>query len=346
MRNNLYLSASLLIISLLCSQCSNESIEPAGTSPAPVQPKAAMSLNLNANKWWCFVPRYVKSDSYTTAYGPDGINWPGLQTGFRFFPHEVSAAWHNGTIYMLYYEGNTFGIHQTSDGTNWVNKHTVNLPKTYGDGILNTPLLYSVNGTLYAYLPYSQPSVPDQPFITDMYIYRYNGSYFVFENSFQIDSETFDITMYTPCMAKLHDTYYLFWSRRNSTIYYTTSADGVTNWTAVKALGGGGAWRPEATTFKGHIYITSVDPPTKGLKYWKFDGVSPRATVYTSINGYKTQGTNFPIATDGDKLVMSFRDGSNTANRFVYSYDGLYWSLINAPGSSGSRARVLLYTGQ
>lgn len=291
-------------------------------------------------KWWAYFPREVKSDSYTAASGPDGLSWPGLYTSFRFFPDYVHAIYHAQAIHMVYYHQSQLAMHHTPDGLNWTTGEaisSIDMTSAPG-GKRNFPRIATVDFGLYAYIMWHGTN-GSRYMLTYQYI---NGS---FQKLSQVQLNSGSGALSPPCLVKLGSTYYIMYTDvQNSALKYMTSADGI-NWSSPSTAYSSSTFSTDidAVVFKDNIYVSYRRVDDKGLAYVKFNGSS--AQWYTNINHYKSQGANCPMATDGQKLVMSFRDGSNTGNRFVYTYDGLNWYLLRTAGSSGKALRTLVYTG-
>jgi hypothetical protein len=333
----------VIIMCLLLSSCFENDIKPS------TQTKDTNSTDARAvfptNKFWAFFPRQVASDSYTVAYGPDGVAWPGLATSFRFFPSWVDAVFHDEYIYMVYQYQGQYHLHYSMDGLTFSNGQLTGLPVTSAGGQPNYPKLHSINGTLYAHIIYTEQG------INSLQTWQYNTITRVFTKIAQSALNQFPDTSVRyspPTIAKIDPYYYGFVKEVTGTtqkLRLLTSVDGVSFlvhsniWFANTQIG----HDMKAVPFKGKIFISYRRLDTNALAYFRFDGSS--IVSYPGINGYKTQGINAPMTTDGIKLVISFRDGTNTSNRFVYSYDGEHWSLINAAGSSGTTYRTIVYTG-
>lgn len=323
----------ICLLSLLAGCSSEEEL-------IPEKETITKSANFPTMKWWAYFPRYVKKDSYTVANGPDGVNWPGLYTSFRFFPEYIHAVYYNDEIVMVYVLGGRVYLHRSPDGMNWSASQDIHVgAPTAPDGQRNYPRMAIVNGELFVYNNHTSTNPTDQY----MRVYNHNKGY-VYPSAYLGSSTQ---RMSPPCFATLNGLYYIFYvdPSGSKSLKYMTSMDGI-RWSApTVALTNSTLGNDiSATTLNGSIYITHRRTDNHGLAYIRYNG--SYFTSYTNINNYKTTGTNLPIATDGEKLVISFRDGTNTANRFVYSRDGVTWHLINAPGSSHVHHRVLVYTGE
>jgi hypothetical protein len=309
-------------------------------------------------KWWSYFPRLTNGDRYMYNSSIDGVSWNAANTSGSAFlpaPTYLHGVYHNDAIYVIELVNNAFRLKYSPDGLNWTTPQLVNI------NYQKRPRLASINGELYAY--YIDSSTTGGSLNYNINVLRYSESVHDFLllqyrsiSTYFLNSDTATFT--PPCYAFYDNKHFLFYFKNPSNsaegeAYFIRSDDGL-NWNNPVPIASGSMYNIsnlDVAVFKEAVYLSFKRYDTGQVAYIKFkarlDGSGTYENiVYPTINGgYKTRGLNAPIAADGNKMVISFRDGSNDYNRFVYSTDGLFWSLVTtAPGTSNGNLRLLIKT--
>jgi hypothetical protein len=356
------MKSTRLLTSLFFIICVAGCMEPEGLKPdvsalskdKPITNDAvsAMSINFPTNKWWSYFPN-VQGNKYNGTSGASGTNMPNQFNLFGLHPQWIKTIYVNDRIYIFFVLNGNYFLCKSSNGTTVGSAIAITGLRTYvsDNGKITYPEIVVLNGEIYSYaLDYEMISFPFARHIT--YTSKLVGNTFqpISESTAYLDESEFPLPKYSvwgPTFVQLNGTYYLFYFRA-SEMRYLSSPDGI-NWNTTARACDNCFWnsdyRPtgsamDGVTFGGKIYL-SYRTAENQVGYFKFDGVN--GVPHRFIN-YKTSGINVPIATDGNRLYLSYKGNTLNYNMMLYSdTNGGNWTEVNVQGSSSSSYRELLY---
>ncbi len=291
------------------------------------------SPNFTSNRWWSYYQN-VQMSKYNNSYGPDGISWTGERNMYTTSPSFIKSVFFQNRIYMLYQQSGSYYLHSSSDGLSWTIPQMIPQFKiSTGSEVYKEVELAVINGELYAY----------QLKVSSNYIWNLTFKYENGNFSSLISSPLKGIdgtTLRMASFADLNGVKYLFFTE-GTKLHYSQSTDGV-SWNSSNERGviSHSGYALDAVTFNNNIYI-SYKKSGDALSLVRFDGIN---FYYYNINDFKTSSHNVPIATDGSKLVISYRAAGSDSNLVCYSYDGINWTQLKVRGLSNQRFRELVAT--
>jgi hypothetical protein len=213
------------------------------------------------------------------------------------------------------------------DGITWSATQVVsNLGGSAGD----YPDFAVINGQLFAFrLGY-----------TNVNVKQFNGYTFIDIPTSSIPGADFSDSK-GAVFAELNGTYYIF-SANSASVSKVQSTDGI-NWTNFERICSFcapiGSTTVDALSFNGLVFISFKAPdPDNRIGVIKYNGLFAFSQMITDSHGVilKTRSINVPMATDGTKLLISYRgNGANDKNYVVYSTSGgSPWIVQDSGGTS------------
>lgn len=335
-----------------------------------------VSTNFPSNQWWSFFGRSVAQTSYTVAYGPDGISWPGLQVcnGINgFYPQWMKTVFYADKIWLLYYmqASDVYRLIVSSDGINWTAPRTMNIDRSYTyNGLIRHPELIVYNSGLFAISFFEHAEYnPDVPYPHQNYQLRAKSYQYTTDN-FQLVATSGNIHKVgisgsnpdfrndwrSPSAIVYNNSLVVHFVVGNNgdVILRTTSAD-LINWTAVIAKVNGcevKGMTDAALSPDGRVIVTWV---SKSDNKVRFAPLSPTDNTTgfgpgPSVAGATSASINVPVATDGTKIVITFRgNGANDSNYIGIltppSSASSTWVIKKVSGTSHTSFRDIVYAG-
>jgi|GEM_PF-6275426 len=288
-------------------------------------------------KWFTFFPRSLAQTQYNRSVSTDGISWGGvavLPPLNSIYPVWIKSVYYDGAIYLFFRYNAYYHMAITYDGINW-GQTTLLHGLGFGLSIDDWPEFGVVNGQLKAYKFHNLWGGN-----VSVEVYGFDGIDFALESQQNIMPHP-GVASNGCTFAELNGKFYLI-GAYGDWIFKTESTDGI-NWSAAEGLCGpcfsNGSKINDAISFNGAIYFSFKErEPNNRIGLLKYDGTNSSVSFITDVNNVilRTKGVNVPLATDGNKLVVSYRgNGANDKNYVVYSTTGTApWYVRDSGGTS------------